>query len=134
MALALIGVELSVQALPHLLLILFTLYLLSLGLALLLAAVQVFVRDLEQLLPTLFMFWFFLTPILYAPEILPESIGRWIMFNPLSWWMEEIRAALFAGQWLPDWTLAALAVGAVLTLWAGQRIFDRLSPHFEDFL
>lgn len=133
-ALLTLGVDLSLRSLPYVLLVLASLYLFSLGLALLLSAVQVFVRDLEQLLPTLFMFWFFLTPILYAPELLPGDMGRWLMLNPMTWWMEEIRAGLFHGKWLPDLTFVALLGGALLSLWIGRRVFDRLSPHFEDFL
>lgn len=133
-ALVIMGVDLGLRSLPYLILVLASLYLFSLGLALLLSAVQVFVRDLEQLLPTLFMFWFFLTPILYSPELLPGDIGRWLKFNPMTWWMEEIRAALFHGKWLPDLTFVALVAGALLSVWVGKRVFDRLSPHFEDFL
>ena len=129
-----LGVPLSLRSLPFVLLVLFSLYLFSVGLALLLSAVQVFVRDLEQLLPTLFMFWFFLTPILYAPEILPGDVGRWLLLNPMTWWMEEIRAGLFHGKWLPDLTLFALLAGSLFTVWIGHRVFERLSPHFEDFL
>ena len=133
-ALLSLGVDLSLHAIPYLLLVLTTLYLFSLGLALLLSAVQVFVRDLEQLLPTLFMFWFFLTPILYSPELLPGGIAPWLKLNPMSWWMAEIRAALFDGKWLPDLTFVSLLAGSLFVLWLGKLVFDRLSPHFEDFL
>ncbi len=134
LALAVLGVELTLVGIPYVLLVLATLYLLSLGLALLASAVQVFVRDLEQLLPTLMMFWFFLTPILYAPELLPEDMRVWLHLNPMAWWMEEIRSALFHGKMLPDLNFLPLLAGALLMVWVGKRIFDRLSPHFEDFL
>ncbi len=129
-----LGVDFSLRSLPYLLLILFSLYVFSLGLALLLSAVQVFVRDLEQLLPTLFMLWFFLTPILYVPEMLPERGSVLLYLNPMTWWVGEIRAALFYDKWLPDLTFLGLAAIALLTLGIGKKVFDRLSPHFEDFL
>lgn len=132
--LLLLSVPISLRSIPYLLLILATLYGFSMGLALLLSSVQVFVRDLEQLLPTLFMFWFFLTPILYSPELLPGELGTWLMLNPMTWWMEEIRAALFAGKWLPDLAFLPLLVTALISVWLGKSVFDRLSPHFEDFL
>ncbi|TVS09890.1 MAG: hypothetical protein EA419_12010, partial [Wenzhouxiangella sp.] len=133
-ALALLGVELTLIGLPYALLVLATLFALSLGLALLASAVQVFVRDLEQLLPTLMMFWFFLTPILYAPELLPEDMRFLLQLNPMAWWMEEIRSALFHGKALPDLGFVPLLAGALLAVWVGKLVFDRLSPHFEDFL
>ncbi|MEE4639493.1 MAG: ABC transporter permease [Wenzhouxiangella sp.] len=134
LVLGLFGVELDIRSLPYLLLILSGLFVFSLGLALLLSALQVFLRDLEQLLPTLFMLWFFLTPIIYAPEMLPEKAIVLLQLNPMTWWVGEIRAALFYDKWLPDLTFMALFVSALLMLWVGKTVFDRLSPHFEDFL
>lgn len=128
------GVNFHLSGLPYLLLILTSLYLFSLGLALLVSAIQVFVRDLEPLLPTLMLFWFFLTPILYAPELLPEAGRAWLILNPMAWWMEEIRAALFLGKTVPDLIFVCLLSGALITVWIGKRVFDRLSPYFEDFL
>ena len=129
-----LGTDLTWSGLPYALLVLITLYFFGLGLGLMLAALQVFLRDLEQVLPTLVMFWFFMTPILYAPEILPERMSWWLQFNPMTWWVEEIRAGLFLGKWLPDLVFAGLVAGAALALWVGLGLFKRLSPSFEDFL
>lgn len=129
-----IGVPVHLSGIPSMILTLLTLYLLALGLGLALAAIQVFIRDLEQALPTLFMFWFFLTPILYAPEMLPGRMAHLLELNPLTWWMGEIRNALLMGQDWPSLALPVLAAGAGLVLWLGLRLFRRLSPYFEDFL
>lgn len=128
------GIELSWQGLPYAVLIMITLYGLALGLALMLSAAQVFIRDLEQLLPVLFMLWFFLTPILYAPELLPADFQSLLYINPMTWWIEELRAALIHGQVLPDASFIALFAGSAVMLWVGRWIFERLSPYFEDFL
>jgi lipopolysaccharide transport system permease protein len=133
-AIQLLGSELSWIGLPYALLVLVTLYLFALGLGLMLSALQVYVRDLEQVLPTLIMFWFFMTPILYAPEILPAGMARWLKLNPMSWWMEEIRAGLFHAKWLPDGVFLVLLAGALLTFAVGYLVFRRLSRNFEDFL
>lgn len=132
--LAAFGVEMYWLGLPRLLFALGTLYVLTVGLAMALSAVQVFVRDLEQALPTLFMFWFFLTPILYAPSLLPPHYAAWLELNPMTWWMGEIRTALLYEDIMPGWVALALVVGSLLVLWVGTRIFRRLSPYFEDFL
>lgn len=129
-----IGVPIHLSAIPSLALTVLTLYVLTVGMGLALAALQVFIRDLEQALPTLFMFWFFLTPILYAPEMLPDQLARWLQFNPMTWWMGEIRNALLMGEVWPSAVLLALALGAGVVLWLGWRLFRRLSPYFEDFL
>jgi lipopolysaccharide transport system permease protein len=134
LALRWIGTPIHFSGFPAAMLALLTLYVFALGLGMGLAAVQVFLRDLEQALPTLFMFWFFLTPILYAPEMLPEQISRWLHLNPMTWWMEQVRAPLLWGEVVPGWPLLVLAVAALLVLWLGWLLFRRLSPHFEDFL
>lgn len=130
----LLGTDLNWLGLPYLLLVLFTLYLFAVGLGLMLAAILVFVRDLEQVLPTFIMFWFFMTPILYAQEILPAVMVRWLQLNPMLWWMEEIRNVLFHGKLWPDGAFAWLLVLSLVVLWLGSVLFRRLSPSFEDFL
>lgn len=132
--LAFMGIRLYPSGLFNLLMALASLYVLTTGLALALAALQVFVRDLEQALPTVMMFWFFLTPILYAPELLPPELAVWLVWNPMTWWMALIRDAMLEGLAMPGWPLLFMALGSLAVYWAGSRIFNRLSPHFEDFL
>lgn len=132
--LAVLGTSFSIKGVPYLVCLLATLYIFSLGLAFLFSAIQVFIRDLEQVLPTLFMFWFFLTPILYVPDMLPSQAASLLYLNPMTWWMNEIRAALFSDQWMPGFAFLGLLMTALLALWVGKTVFDRLSPHFEDFL
>lgn len=133
-ALQILTPGLSWSGLPHALLILASLYLAASGLGLMMAALRVFVRDLQHLLPTLLMFWFFLTPILYAPEMLPETMREWLAWNPMTWVVMEIRAALISGQAWPGWVLAAFGLASAGIYLFGLWVFRRLSPHFEDFL
>ena len=133
-AIQMLGIDLGWLSIPHLVLILITLYLFTLGLSLLLAATQVFIRDLEQLLPILFTLWFFLTPIIYAPQLLPEEFRSFLYLNPMTWWVEEIRTALLDGQSIPDSTLLLLLGLAALACVLGGWVFQRTSGFFEDFL
>lgn len=132
--LAFMDIQLWWAGLPRMLLALLALYILTVGLSLALSAVQVFVRDLEQALPTVFMFWFFLTPILYSPELLPSDMGHWLQFNPITWWMAEIRQSMLHGDYMPGWPALLMLAGSLIVTWLGYRLFNRLSPHFEDFL
>ncbi len=132
--LELMGIHLAWQGLAHALLVLVTLYILASGLGLMLAACQVFIRDLEQVLPIAFMLWFFLTPILYAPSFLPIELQPLIWLNPMTWWMEALRSALIDGQAIPDWRFIGLLAGSVAVLLVGAWVFRRCSPYFEDFL
>ena len=110
------------------------LYLFACGLALWLSALQVFVRDLAQLLPPLFTFWFFMTPILYSRSLLPEGM-RWLAdWNPMTWFVTQLRELLLWGEFAPaaaDLVVPAAVLGIT---WLGLRFFQRLGGHFEDFL
>ena len=128
------GTRLTWQGMPYAVLIMATLYGFAVGLGLLLSAVQVFIRDLEQLLPSLMMLWFFMTPILYPAELLPSFLSGWMVLNPMNWWVGEVRAAVFEGKWLPDLGFLLLLVVAAASLALGYAVFSRLSHRFEDFL
>jgi teichoic acid transport system permease protein len=56
---------------------------LNLGLALLFAALTVFMRDVTQLLGYLLRVLFFITPVLYPVSFLPPGIRTAMWFNPL---------------------------------------------------
>jgi len=56
----------------------------AVGMGLSLGIINVFVRDIGQVLPILLQFWFWLTPIVYAVEILPPHYLDWLMLNPMT--------------------------------------------------
>jgi ABC-type polysaccharide/polyol phosphate export permease len=117
-------------ALPLLLL----LWLFAGAIALLASALQVFVRDVAQMLPPLMTFWFFTTPILYSVESVPPALAAAMRYNPMAWFTGRLRDFLLYADYglrFED------AVGAFLTvaLFAlSLFFFRRLSTHFEDFL
>lgn len=107
---------------------------LALGLALAAAAIQVFVRDLVQVLTQLLMLAMFAAPIFYSREMIPESFRGFIDAHPYTWYAGAYRDLLLHGRW-PDLSGFAWAVLiAVLVALAGAWIFRRLDPHFEDYL
>ncbi len=100
--------------------------LLTVGLALPLAALNVHLRDVEQILGNLLILWFFLSPVLYPASTVPASFRRLYFLNPLAGLIQGYRDILFDGR-PPQWPqLAFVALVALVTLWGGLRIFDRL--------
>ena len=104
------------------------------GLALMLAALQVFVRDVEHVLVPLLMITMYLTPILYPLSLVPEGVRRWVAANPFSWLVARLRDALLDGNVAPRAGDALALAVALAVFFGGRWVFRRLSPHFEDFL
>lgn len=110
---------------------------LTLGLAWLLATINVFFRDVEHLIGVLFLPWFFLTPVFYGLEQLPGAVGHPLLVdflrygNPVTPYVEGIRASVFAATVPGPGALAYIFIvgpaTALLGLWVLQRFEDRLA-------
>lgn len=110
------------------------LWLFTLGLAWLLAAVNVFVRDIAQALPQITLLLFFLTPVLYPRSLVPESLHPIADANPMTLFVGLFRQCLLGvGHYTAIHYMLALGI-ALLSAWIGYSVFKRLAPHFEDFL
>lgn len=108
--------------------------LVALGLALVLGALQVFLRDVEQLLGQGLTLFFYATPIIYPMALVPPALQRVMLVNPLAHVLEAVRQAGLGQGW-PSVTVGLVAlVAAAVLCWAGHVWFRRLSPHFEDQL
>lgn len=56
---------------------------LALGLGLVLGVLNVFMRDIGQIVPVLLQFGFWFTPIVYMRTIIPEAYRHWLALNPM---------------------------------------------------
>ncbi|MCS7181890.1 MAG: ABC transporter permease, partial [Thermoanaerobaculum sp.] len=97
------------------------------GLALAVAALAVHFRDLKDLLHNLFTLWFFVTPIVYTPELVPEGVlRRLVLSNPATPLVTGYRLLAVEGR-LPPWsTWAWCLLAAVAALALGSWVFSRL--------
>jgi ABC-type polysaccharide/polyol phosphate export permease len=111
-----------------------TLYLAALGLSLALSAIQLIIRDVEQVIGPILDLLFFLTPILYPLAAVPKQLQPIVAANPLTFILERLHEALLFSPSLPrlDDAIAVLAAAVVLSI--GYMVFQRLAPHFEDFV
>lgn len=104
------------------------------AIALFSSAIQVFVRDLAQILPPLMTFWFFTTPILYSSSHLPAPMQSLTHWNPMAWMVDRLREMLLFGEMNFDYKALVIVLCIVTFAWVSLRFFRRFSGHFEDFL
>lgn len=106
----------------------------SSAVALVMGALQVFVRDVEHLLTQLLGILFYATPILYAMESVPPWLSSVMQWNPLFHYLDPIRNALLKGEGIDPASAAAVLVATMLTFYGARKFFLRLSPYFEDMV
>ena len=104
------------------------------SIALFTSAIQVFVRDIAQILPPLMTFWFFTTPILYSASYLPASIQGVAEWNPMAWFVARLRELLLLGEINLGLDALIIVMFILVFSWLSLRFFRRFSGHFEDFL
>lgn len=134
LVLAAAGEPLSIRAVPVVLLCWTVLFVLATVITMLLAALQVFLKDIDHLLGPAFMIAFYATPVLYPLSKVPDVIVPLMSLNPVVHVIEPMRTAIMFGklgdvvELLP--VVAALVVVAPLV----RMVFVRLSQSFEDFV
>lgn len=110
------------------------LMLFAVGLGMILGVLNVFFRDVGHFFGIFIAFWFWLTPIVYAPEILPEKVRPWMALNPMSAFMAAVQGVLARGEW-PRWSsLIYLAVLAIALWLLGLHLFRSRGDEMVDEL
>ena len=105
-----------------------------LGLAWLLAALGVVIKDTQQLTAMLGHAMLFLTPIFYSVEAAPPLLQKLLLLNPLTFVVDQFRMVLFRGL-APDVPGMTLYFAlACLFAWASLALFRRLRPSFADLV
>jgi len=102
-------------------------------LALVLASVGCYVRDLQHVVPVLMSGLLFLSPVFYPAAAAPSALRVLLNFNPMSMPIELARAAWFGDA--IDWKqLAVPALGMLLAMYFALRLFKRLRFGFADLV
>jgi ABC-type polysaccharide/polyol phosphate export permease len=133
---ALLGRGAMLFAAPELAVGLLFLYVVQLifacGLALLVSALAVYVRDLPHLLGMVLMGAFFTAPVLYPLAQIPDAMRSWVWLNPFTPFALGYHALLLEGR-LPAAQVWAYALVLAALAWAvGLFVFRRLRPGFAD--
>ena len=108
------------------------------GLALALAAGNVYFRDLGYLWQIFSQVWFFVTPIVYTPAVLEGKVPSWAAWiwklNPMAVFAQGFRRSMYDNSF-PGWdNLGVCAALALLSMVIGWSIFTKFSRRFAEEL
>lgn len=132
-ALAIAGEPIRLGGLAAALALLVPYLLFATGIALVLAALQTLLKDVEHGTGIVLSILFYATPILYPLALVPAEWRGALAYNPLAHLSERLRDVLLSGAPLAAGDLW-VAVASIAVFFAGLALFERLAPHFEDFL
>lgn len=106
----------------------------SLALSFFFSAINVFYRDTAPLLTVALQLWFWLTPIVWVLDIIPDRFKLFITLNPMYYIVEGYRFAFI--DHVPLFAHAGLDIYfwfvCLVLMAAGGWIFRRLKPSFAD--
>lgn len=126
--------SLHFMTLPLLIPLILVQALLMYGFGMIVATVNVFFKDIAQIIGVVFMFLFWLTPIVYPRTIVPEIYLPLLNLNPLTHMVEAYRFAVFGEPTAPWWGLLYWVALSVFSVWFGSRLLKRTRRDLLDLV
>lgn len=109
---------------------------LLLGVSWFTSSLVIFLRDIGQVVGMVLQFLFWLTPIVWSFNIVPNSYTLILKLNPVFYIVEGYRASFIYHEWFwehPYLTVYFWVVN-LLIFTIGALVFKKLRPHFADVL
>ncbi|MCF0116899.1 MAG: ABC transporter permease, partial [Bacilli bacterium] len=114
----------------------FALLVLVIGLAYLCSALQVFFKDLSQIVGILLTIGIWITPIMWNVNVLSPSLSLLFKLNPFYYIIDGFRNSLLTGKWFVfdyEWAIWFWAIN-LLIYYTGAKVFTKTKPHMADVL
>jgi lipopolysaccharide transport system permease protein len=107
---------------------------LAVGFGLVLGVINVFVRDVGEVMGIVMQFWFWFTPIVYPINILPEHYRHFLEYNPIFAVVDSFHSVILYNQ-QPNYIgmIQTLCLSLVLLL-VGLFLFRKSSSEMVDLL
>ena len=109
-------------------------FFLSSGIALFLAALQVFYRDTVQIVMNLMTFLFFSMPVMYFSSQIPPKLRHLVYLNPVAYLMKNYQD-MFYYNMFPKWSFfILLIIISVLAYILGRAFFYSKKDEFAELV
>jgi lipopolysaccharide transport system permease protein len=104
------------------------------GVGMAVAAADVLLRDVANLVGVALLLGFYVTPVFFGLRNVPDRFDWVLHVNPLTAHVEAVRDVLFEGRLPGLRDVLIIGVGSPLVALAGLLVFRRLQPRFVDEL
>jgi len=102
----------------------------SIGMGLVLSVLAVYFRDMIHLYGILLSVWMYLTPIMYPISMVPDYLKKFILLNPMYYFVEIFRQIVLYGE-LPSFEMHLICIAfTLLALVGGLLIFYKNQKNF----
>ena len=108
--------------------------LLAYGLGMILAALNVFFRDVGQFLAVALQVWFWATPIVYLAEIIPPRFAFVAKYNPTFYYIREFHNIVIDRQFPTGGNLVLLFFFSLTAVALGALVLKVLESELKDCL
>jgi lipopolysaccharide transport system permease protein len=108
--------------------------LLAYALGFIFAVLSVFIRDIREAVGILIQLWFWMTPIVYVPDIVPDAWQPILAYNPFYHIAGALRSTMIAGDAPNLIPLGVILITALMLLACGYWLAKRLERDIRDFL
>ena len=104
----------------------------SIGLIWILSSLNVYFRDLQNIVPVISIMLLFLTPIAYTPDLIPAAYRPFLKINPLYFFVRAYQDSLMLDTFPTEWSLiVSITIGVVFFL-VGFWFFSKMKRVFAD--
>ena len=104
------------------------------GLTLAVASMNVHFRDVQHILGNVLALWFFLCPIIYSTDHIPESFQIVQALNPVGVMIEAYHGIFLDGRWPTPEILLQLTGWALASVAIGLAVFERFRDSFAELV
>ena len=104
------------------------------GVAFILSALTVVIRDLIEIIQMFSMIGIFVTPIVYQPDWIPAAFKPILYLNPFSYMVWCYQDVLYYGELTKPIAWIVFPVLSLIVLLIGYRLFRYTKPYFGDFV
>jgi lipopolysaccharide transport system permease protein len=99
------------------------------------SALNVRFRDLQHIVANVLTLWFFVTPVLYIPNAVPEPFRRlYLIVNPMAVIITSYQGIFYEHRWPHPRGLAVVALGSVVLLAIAAQVFERRREEFAELV